>query len=374
MQNNIIEYHETCTLAVYKMMDHFALQQYGLEKGIREWGDRGINAAYEEVKQLHMRSAFKPVRKDNLSTEERAKAIGSLIFLKEKTDGTIKGRACADGRKQREDPAQADASSPTVSLESVLLTAVIDAHEGRDVAIVDIPNAFVQTDMDGERVVMKLRGSLAELLIQVAPELYSQFVVMENKKVVLYVELLKALYGCLRSALLFYRKLLNDLQEQGYTLNPYDPCVVNKIIDNNIHTVIWHVDDLKASHVKKQVNDTFVEWVKSTYASDGVGQVKTSRGKVHNYLGMVLDFTEPGAVRISMEDYVERMLESFPGGVKGTAATPAAQYLFSTREMVQPLKEERSAIYHTMVAKVLFACKQARLDIQLALAFLSTRV
>ena len=65
------------------------------------------------------------------------------------------------------------AASPTVLLESVLLTCVIDAKESREVAVVDIPNAFVQTDMDGEqRVIMKMRGKLAELLVKVAPEVY----------------------------------------------------------------------------------------------------------------------------------------------------------------------------------------------------------
>ena len=91
--------------------------------------------------------------------------------MKEKTDGTIKGCACADGRKQRSDPTQTEVSSPMVSLESILLTAVIDALEDRDVAILDIPNnAFVQTYMKGKKVIMKLRVSLAELLVQVAPE------------------------------------------------------------------------------------------------------------------------------------------------------------------------------------------------------------
>ena len=67
-----------------------------------------------------------------------------------------------------------------VSLKSILLTAVIDALEDRDVVIVDIPNAFIQTNMEGEKVIMKLRGSLAELLVQVAPQLYSPYIVMEN--------------------------------------------------------------------------------------------------------------------------------------------------------------------------------------------------
>ena len=54
-------------------------------------------------------------------------------------------------------------------------------------------------------------------------------------------------------------------------LNSYDPCVVNKLINKKIHTVVWHVDDLKGLHVDTKVNDKFVDWVKSTYASDSVG-------------------------------------------------------------------------------------------------------
>ena len=146
-----VEYDNAMVGAVFKAMDHYARQQYGLERGIKEWGDRGKDAAFEEVKQLHMRTTFKPINMDDMTSEERRKAIGSLIFLKEKTDGTIKGRACADGRKQREDAEKGDAASPTVSLESVLLTALIDAYENRDVATVDIPNAFVQTDMEGKK-------------------------------------------------------------------------------------------------------------------------------------------------------------------------------------------------------------------------------
>jgi hypothetical protein len=38
-----------------------------------------------------------------------------------------------------------DSSSPTVSTKSVLLTSIVDTLEGRDVAVIDIPNAFIQT-------------------------------------------------------------------------------------------------------------------------------------------------------------------------------------------------------------------------------------
>jgi hypothetical protein len=50
-----------------------------------------------------------------------------------------------------------DATSPTVALESVLVTATIDAFEERDVAIVDVPGACLSADMD-EEVIMTIRG------------------------------------------------------------------------------------------------------------------------------------------------------------------------------------------------------------------------
>ena len=67
-------------------------------------------------------------------------------------------------------------------------------------------------------------------------------------KPVLYVKLLRALYGLLKSALLFYKKLWGDLQQRGFVLNPYDPCVCNKTINGSQMTITWHVDDLKISH------------------------------------------------------------------------------------------------------------------------------
>jgi hypothetical protein len=60
----------------------------------------------------------------------------------------------------------------------------------------------------------------------------------------MYVELLKALYGTVRAARLFWEKLTGKLQEWGFTPNPYHPCVMNKIVEGKQLTVAWHVDDL----------------------------------------------------------------------------------------------------------------------------------
>jgi Reverse transcriptase (RNA-dependent DNA polymerase) len=229
----------------------FIFTQVSMKRGLKMFGDKGREAVEAELHQLHDRKVMEPVHAESLSPEEKKKALQYLMFLKEKRCGKIKGRGCADGRKQRLYTAKEEASSPTVAIESILLSAVIDAKEGRHVATADIPGAFMQADMD-EVVHMRLEGTMVDLLLNVAPE-YAIFVTIENGKKVLYVLLTKALYGTMRAALLFWRKLTAQLIEWGFKLNPYDPCVANKTIKGKQCTILWHVDDLKISHVEKAV-------------------------------------------------------------------------------------------------------------------------
>jgi hypothetical protein len=87
------------------------------------------------------------------------------MFLKEKRDGSPKGHICADGRKQRGTAEPGAATSPAVSLESVLITSTIKAFEGRDAAVVDMPGAFLSIDVD-EEVSVSLQGWIAELMVK----------------------------------------------------------------------------------------------------------------------------------------------------------------------------------------------------------------
>ena len=121
---------------------------------------------------------------------------------------------------------------------------------------------------------------------------------------VLYVQLLKALYGCLRSALLFYRKPLDELEYRGFILNPYDPCVVNKMIGGKEFTITWHVDNLNISHVDKKVVDKMIKWMKGLYVQDMWIYI----GKNHDYLGMIIDFSVRGKVSVTMVDYLKGII------------------------------------------------------------------
>jgi hypothetical protein len=115
---------------------------------------------------------------------------------------------------------------------------------------------------------------------------------------------LKALYGMLQPALLYYKKFRKDIERIGFKINPYDPCIANRIINGNQRTITWHVDDMKSSHVDKTVNGKFLGWLQSMCASDGVGKVKATRGLNHEYLGMNFNYTLPGSLKIDMTKYV----------------------------------------------------------------------
>ena len=88
---------------------------------------------------------------------------------------------------------------------------------------------------------MVLGGKLAEMMVHIAPQIYIPYIKMDKKGThILYVRLNKALYGLLRSSLLFYRKLCGELEAHGFQINPYDPCVVNKIVTTD--TVVPMID------------------------------------------------------------------------------------------------------------------------------------
>ena len=152
-----------------------------------------------------------------------------------------------------------------------------------------IPSAFIQAEMpnldedEQKRVMMKITGVLVNLIVKMALETYRPYVVFENGKKVLYVQVLKALYGVLVAALLWYKKFRADLEKIGFEFNLYDPCVANKIIQSKQHIVQFHVDDLDSSHVNNKVKDEFYIWLNKMYGAHG--EVTVTRGKVHDYLG-----------------------------------------------------------------------------------------
>lgn len=133
---------------------------------------------------------------------ERRKAQQAEMFLKEKWDRTVKGRMVYNAKPAREWLSKEESLSPIAALESIMLIGVIDAHEERNVMTCDIvPEIKVRE----ERVMRKITGVLVKMLVGLSPELYGPYVVYERTRKVLYVQVLRAIYGMLEAALLWYK-------------------------------------------------------------------------------------------------------------------------------------------------------------------------
>ena len=313
----------------------FMTEQMSAKRGLKEFGTAGADAIMKELSQLVYRKVMEGRQSGDLTTAQKKAALKYLMLLKQKRCGKIKGRGCADGRKQRLYKNKEDTTSPTITTEALFLTCLTDAIENRHVVTCDVPGAFMHSDID-ELVHLKLEGEIAELLVKVEPT-YSEFISKENGKTVIYMELSKALYGMLQAALLFWKNLSDFLiKDQGFEVNLYDWCVVNKYINGKQCTIGWLVDDLKVSHVEEEVVEGIIRALNNKYGNES--PITVHRGPIQEYLGMTINYAVKGKVSFSMPQYIEDLLLECPESImKGTSTTPAANHSFQTNENAEKL-------------------------------------
>jgi hypothetical protein len=343
------------------------MTQMSAKQGIRKHGKPAIEALYQEFLQLHNRTVFQGQHAHQLTKQQKLGALRAISVIKEKRSGTLKGRTVADGSVQRDLYDKQDTTSPTVTTDALMMSLLIDAHEGRDVATADVVGAYLNAFME-DFTLLRVEGESVDILCDISST-YKEFVTMEGGKKVLYLQLLRALYGCVKSALLWYELFSSTLEGMGFTLNPYDNCVANKMIDGKQCTILWYVDDNKISHVDPEVVSSIILEIEKHF-----GKMTVTRGKEHTFLGMKIVFNENRTVTISMREYIEDAIEEFQEAITNRAVTPARNNLFSVSDNSPRLSMALGETYHSVVAKLLYASKRARLDIQLAIAFLCTRV
>jgi len=345
------------------------LAQMSAEKGIKTFGHRAVAAMIKELKQLDDgpmpgKRAVCPIDPDSLTKDQKSMALEAVNLIQEKRDGRIKGRTCANGAKQRKYVKEGEIdSSPTAALESIVSTLLIDAYEKRYVAIADVPGAYLHALMPADKLVLlKLRGKFVDIMCQVNPE-YKPYVRYEGKCKVLYLHVLRAIYGCLESALLWYNLYSSTLQKLGFTLNPYDLCVANKVIDGSQCTIVFYVDDNKISHKDPKVVKNVINEIKKYF-----GELTVESGNAFNFLGMNIKIRNDKKIEIKMKNQIEEALDWFGENINEKPANPANKNLLNTDSNALELNQEKSDVFHSIVAKILYLCKRARPDIETAVS------
>ena len=170
------------------------MTQMSAKAGIKEFGQDAVAALMRELAQFEDLGVYEAVDSRLLTRAQRRCALRAINLIKKKRDGNLKGRTVADGSVQRSIYDKVETASPTVATDALLLTILIDAHEGRDVATADVAGAYLKAYMD-DLVFMKFTGESVDILCKMNPE-HAKFVVIEKGVKVLYVKLIKAIYGC----------------------------------------------------------------------------------------------------------------------------------------------------------------------------------
>lgn len=353
----------------------YTRREYGLHMTARQAIDKLGNAArksvVKEIQQLLDRRSWHGVRMSNIPKEERKRIIPCKLFVKEKYSASgdfekVKSRLVAGGHRQDARLYKDKTCSPTVATPSVFMLATIAQAESRAIATVDIPGAYLNAQMPGNvRVRMRLDASISNVVIQLDPS-YAQFVCDDGS---IIVELDKALYGLKESALLWYELLCERLRSIGFKQNRYDRCVFNRYEkDGTQCSLCVHVDDFMITakdedHLEHVLNDM----------TNSFGDITVTRGRKHNYLGMVFNFEQQDSLEISMLSAVEELLNSCDVG-SGIASSPATVNLFRIDASSNLLSTGDKEFFHSVVASLLYLSKRVRPDLLLAISFLTTRV
>ena len=158
-------------------------RQMAATKGIVKHGERALASIFNDLKQLsdgvmEGKPVIQPIKFEELSDTDKSTALEAVNLIKEKRCGKIRARTCANESKQcRFINKDDNFSSPTAFLESILMTLLIDAWEECDIAMADIPGAYLHAEFPADkRVILKLKREFVDIMFDVNPNFKQQIV------------------------------------------------------------------------------------------------------------------------------------------------------------------------------------------------------
>jgi len=184
--------------------------------------------------------ALLPVLKSEL---EGAVALSCHMFTIEKflangEHDKFKSRIVAHGNEQ-DTLLHPERSSPTVSMQAIMACLAIAAYNRNfRIAKIDVKGAFIQMEMKGRPVFIRSNKKLTQLIVDV---ILWRYVCKDGT---VYCCLLKALYGCVQASKRWYEKLSSFLKSLGYERCPVEPCVMRRIENGVVYTLLIYVDDI----------------------------------------------------------------------------------------------------------------------------------
>ena len=263
------------------------------------------------------------------------------------------------------------------------LSCIIYKEEERNFVVIKIPNDFIHTRIKNKKymAIIKTREILVDMLLDIVPGVYVTYVTMNSNGIKkLITQNINAIFGTMVASLIYYRKFFKTMELNNFNMNPYDPCVSNRMINVSQQLILFHVDDWKLSHKHPKVNDNSIRIIceKNRIIFEYVsGEMQANRGKVQNYLGMKLYYTTVGQPNITMLDYINEIIYAFDkADLTGefTKSSAAPYIIFKVKEYFEKLNTKQAVEFHNIAVKTLFATNHELPDTCIAISSLTMRV
>ena len=283
----------------------------------------------------------------------------------------IRGRWVGGGHRQQRADVLAERVAPTARSTTHSLLMGIAAFEGRKLCIGDIPSAYLQAEhvpANGKPVYIIADKYTTGLIVESMPE-YRDFV-RPNGTMVLQV--MKAMYGLVESAWLWYKELEKTLAGIWYSVSAYDRGLFykkvfrnGKCIASNFASV--HVDDIASAATNNKEGRKLEEELWGTMESKWPG-IKMQRGPHYKHLSWNI-FQDPTTfeIRKSQRDYLLEVVKA--SGVTKEHKLPCRSDLLESDPESPKLSERDVSRFRSMLQKVAYA-REGRPDFDFAVCFL----
>ena len=133
------------------------------------------------------------------------------------------------------------------------------------VAVINNTNDLIQTRIHNKKymAIIKTRGILVDMILNITPYVYGPFVTTDTKGIKRIInQCTNAIHGPMVAILLYYCKFCKTLTLNKLKMNPYIPCVANRLVNVLQQYILFHVDDCKLCHKDTKVNDIFIEVIR----------------------------------------------------------------------------------------------------------------
>ena len=200
-----------------------------IKKALQLYPEVALQSLINEIDGMLARKVWKGVLFESLTKKQQKEILYSSTIVKEKynLEGesiSMKTRMVTGGKGQNlEDIPERLRSAPTTATSSVNTIASIAASRNMEVATVDIKQTYLNADMESE-VFMWIPQPVADVLC----ERDKSFLPSLNKNGKVLVKLLKAQYGYVESAKLWYNHISKAIIGYGFQVNPFDQCLFQK--------------------------------------------------------------------------------------------------------------------------------------------------